>query len=296
MLKKVLFAVDFSPFTEKMLECAGELVGVGMNQMLLLHVIDAKMHVEYGEHLSPAYTAMEEEARRQLELLADRVKGDGYKVETLIKAGSPALTIVETAREEDVDFIYLGAHGKGFFNRFLLGSVSEKVLALSDRPVMIQQCRANEGEGGDFSCANVCGLLLEHILIANDFSEYAEKVRPALNNFVESFCAPVTLLHVQEGKSAFGWGAALKAKKEKARNEMEILQEMADSMAPSCKSVDVKLAEGNPAQWILQVAEDINASLLIIGAFGYRTTGGFLGGVAQRVIRESERPVLVLKA
>jgi len=296
MLKKVLFAVDFSPFTERMLECAGELAGVGMNEMVLLHVIDAKMHAEYGEHLSPAYTAMEEEARRQMVLLAGRTDGSGYKVKTVIKAGSPAPTIVETAREEDVDFIYLGAHGKGFFNRLLLGSVSEKVLALSDRPVMIQQCRVNEGEGGGFACENVCKLLLENILIANDFSEYAEKIKPVLENFTASFCAPVTLLHVQEGKSTFGWDAAFKARKEKARSEMEALQEFADSLAPSCRSVSVKLVEGNPAQWILQVAEDMNASLIIIGAFGYRTTGGFLGGVAQRVVRESERPVLVLKA
>ncbi len=295
MLKKVLFAVDFSPFTERMLECAGELAAIGMNEMVLLHVIDAKMHAEYGEHLSPAYTAMEDEARRQMEQLAGKIGGDGYKLKTVIKAGNPAQTIVETAREEDVDFIYMGAHGKGFFNRLLLGSVSEKVLALSDRPVMIQQCRINE-EGGGFSCQNVCGLLLENILIANDFSQYSEKIKPVLNSFTESFCAPVTLLHVQEGKSTFGWDAAFKAKKEKARSEMEALQEMADSLAPSCKSVNVKLVEGNPAQWILQVAEDINASLIVIGAFGYRTTGGFLGGVAQRVIRESERPVLVLKA
>ncbi len=295
MLKKVLFAVDFSPFTERMLECAGELAAVGMNEMVLLHVIDAKMHAEYGEHLSPAFTALEEEARKQMERLAGQIGRDGYKLKTVIKAGSPAPTIAETAREEDVDFIYMGAHGKGFFNRLLLGSVSEKVLALSDRPVMIQQCRVNE-EGGGFSCQNVCGLLLEKILIANDFSEYAERIKPTLTSFVESFCAPVTLLHVQEGKSTFGWDAAFKARKEKARSEMEALQEMADTLAPSCKSVDIKLVEGNPAQWILQVAKDIDASLIIIGAFGYRTTGGFLGGVAQRVIRESERPVLVLKA
>lgn len=267
-----------------------------MNEMVMLHVVDAKMHAEYGDHLSPAYAAMEEEARRRMDLFLEKIGSSGCKVHKMIKAGGPAPTIVETARDEDVDFIYMGAHGKGFFNRLILGSVSEKVLALADQPVMIQQCRVREGDGGDFSCENVCERLLDNILIANDFSEYAEKIKPVLENFVSSFCAPVTLLHVQEGKSTFGWDAAFKAKKERARDEMAALQAFADSLAPSCKSVDTKLVKGSPAQRILQAAEDINASLIIIGAFGHRTTGGLLGGVAQRVIRESERPVLVLKA
>ena len=95
MLKKVLFAVDFSPFTEKMLDCAGELVAVGMNEMVLLHVIDAKMHAEYGDHLSPAYTAMEEEARRLMDLLAERVTALGGAALGTVRMAAEATTLPE---------------------------------------------------------------------------------------------------------------------------------------------------------------------------------------------------------
>jgi nucleotide-binding universal stress UspA family protein len=56
------------------------------------------------------------------------------------------------------------------------------------------------------------------------------------------------------------------------------------------------LISGSPAQSILRVAEERNASLIVIGALGDRTVGTLLGGVAEKVLRESDRPVLVLKA
>jgi nucleotide-binding universal stress UspA family protein len=294
MLEKVLFTVDFSPFTEHLLGCAEELASVGMKEMVLINVIDAKSDADYGDHANPAFEETRKKTEEALDDLAEKLGKTSYTVKKVVKAGNPALTIVDTAKEENVSFIFMGAHGKGFLNRLILGSVSEKVLKLADRPVMIQQCRIRDDKEG-FTCENACKLLLEHVLIANDFSEYADRVRPVLLDFAGAFCAPVTLLHVQEGRSSWGWDAQYREEKRQAKDKMLKMQELAASLKPYCHDVRTAVVKGTPGVLIPKVAEDINASLIIVGAFGHRTVGTLLGGVAEKVVRESERPVLVLK-
>ncbi len=293
-MSKVLLPVDFSPFTDKMMECAGELATAGMKELVLLHVIDAKAYADYGDFIAPAIPKMQSAAEEKLDALEKRLGDIGVSVRKILKVGNPAVTIAETAKEENVSLIYIGGHGKGFVDRFLLGSVSEKVLRLSDRPVLVQQYRIR-GEGEDLALENACSRLLENVLIASDFSEYAEKLRPALIGFATSFCAPVTLLHVQEGRSTFGWDMVYRANKRKAKENLRKMQELAMRLRPACPEVRTELVTGNPAAWILKIAEEINASLIMVGAFGHRTVGSLLGGVAEKVVRQSDRPVLVLK-
>jgi nucleotide-binding universal stress UspA family protein len=72
---------------------------------------------------------MLDEARAQLE-----VDGD---VETAIEVGRPAATIVEEARERDVDHVVVGSHGRRGVSRLVLGSVAEHVARRSPVPVTI---------------------------------------------------------------------------------------------------------------------------------------------------------------
>ena len=58
-------------------------------------------------------------------------------VETAIEVGRPAATIVEEARERDVDHIVVGSHGRTGASRILLGSVAETVARRSPVPVTI---------------------------------------------------------------------------------------------------------------------------------------------------------------
>lgn len=64
-------------------------------------------------------------------------EGSGLKVNALIKEGQSAETIVETANELGVDQIIMGARGLGKIKGMVLGSVSQQVVKLSERPVTI---------------------------------------------------------------------------------------------------------------------------------------------------------------
>jgi nucleotide-binding universal stress UspA family protein len=200
------------------------------------------------------------------------------KVTRLLKHGSPAPVIVDTAREEDADLIFLGARGKGFINRAILGSVS-----------------VTKDEGG-YSCENACTSLFGNILMACDFSKYADSVKPLLMDLASTFCTPITLLHVVEGKSDMGYEPLDKYKKEQATEQMSKLEDLSYELGNYCKSVKMDIVNGSTPSAILAYAEEMDASLVILGAFGGRgASADLLGSVTEKVMRKSDRPVLILK-
>ncbi len=293
MARKLLFAVDFSPYTEKLLGCAGELASAGLNEIIVLNVVEDR-----GEVKSSAEALADDiaEAEADVDKLADQLEEEGLKVERVVKTGNPAQVIVETASEEDVDLIFLGAHGKHLRKKSIVGSVSERVLKLADHSVMIQHCRVNKKKGG-YTCENTCSNIFGNILMASDFSKYGDSIRPLLVDLAQTFCTPITLLHVQEGKEDGGYQIVIEAEREKIKDKMQDLQELSYEMGDYCKSVRVDIVNGSPPSAILAYADEIDASLIILGAYG---AGGAadnkLGRVAEKIIGKSERPVLVLKA
>lgn len=69
------------------------------------------------------------------QLLADEcVKG--IKVSGIIVDGDPAREIVRLAKDENVDLIIMGTHGKGAIPKFVFGSVAQKVVRDATVPVL----------------------------------------------------------------------------------------------------------------------------------------------------------------
>lgn len=295
MFKKLLFAVDFSPYTEKILGCAGELAQVGLRDVTLLYVLASKDYVDYGDEKNPDHLAEVEEANRLLAWLKGSLEENGLEVTGLLKTGRAPRVITEVASEIGADLIFVGAHGKGFIERTTIGSVSEKVLKSADRPVLIQQCRHTRGDGG-YACENVCSTLFGNVLVACDFSAYSDLVKPLLLDLAATLCAPVTLLHVKEAKVDGGWSTLDRARADMIEQESSRLRDLAGELGGLCKSVRFEIVEGGPPEAILGYADEMDASLVILGAFGRRgIIKGALGSVVEKVVRGSERPVLVLK-
>lgn len=289
MAGKILFPLDFSPMSEAMLGCVGELSQAGFDDIVLAHVVEGSPFLGSGLH------AKEEEGRGRLEEFAAKAAGSGLKVRTRLLTGHPASSVVKSAREEDVDLIYVGSHGWGYFHRLILGSNSDGIVRLADRPVLVYKCGIAEKERG-FDCRQSCPRMLAHILVANDFSRYAERVKPVLELFAQSFCTRVSLLHVQEGFDTFGLEEETRTIAAKAEDKMEALVELGNEMGPYCKGVETYAVTGEPAPRILQMAADLGATMIVAGALGrHEGHGEMIGGVTERILRRSEVPVLVLR-
>ena len=82
------------------------------------------------------YTAMEAEGETAVETVAERARGAGLVAETAVRRGEPHQQIVEYAADYEVDPIAMGTHGRTGLDRYLVGSVTEKVVRTAEMPVL----------------------------------------------------------------------------------------------------------------------------------------------------------------
>jgi nucleotide-binding universal stress UspA family protein len=75
--------------------------------------------------------------RRQLDEAASILAGAAVQAETIVRIGKPAEEILDAAEEGGFDLVVLGHRGMGAARRFLMGSVSERVVRHATRPVLV---------------------------------------------------------------------------------------------------------------------------------------------------------------
>lgn len=109
-----------------------------------ISVVDTFTLTAGSDPASPRVRAVEdvrEALTERAESAVGSVEADGeaagVPVETTVGVGRTHERILAAAGEHDADVIVIGTHGRGGVERFVLGSVAEKVLRLADRPVLV---------------------------------------------------------------------------------------------------------------------------------------------------------------
>jgi nucleotide-binding universal stress UspA family protein len=102
----------------------------------IIHVVDLGVvwdDVTAGTVLE----ALEDAGERAIDEVVDRAENAGVgTVEASVVSGTPYHAIVEYVDERDVDCVVMGTHGRTGLSRYLLGSVTERVVRLTDVPVV----------------------------------------------------------------------------------------------------------------------------------------------------------------
>jgi nucleotide-binding universal stress UspA family protein len=154
--KKILYATDVTPNAALAFRHAVSLARHYEAEIHILHVLPEMEPavVNYvatvmGEDrlvdlATERKDEIREEIRRQLEKFAREELSDhpddlGRVAETEVVYGNPAVEILETAEQIDADLIVMGSHGKGRLRHVFVGSVAERVLAKSLRPVFVSR-------------------------------------------------------------------------------------------------------------------------------------------------------------
>lgn len=141
-LKHVLVPTDFGEASEAALGYARELARAFGAQLTVLHVADNVLAGTIGiEGYVGAYPdfqrSLEESARRQLDaVVTDEDRREFNARGVLRTSASPALTIVNFAREANADLIVMGTHGRGAMAHLFMGSVAERVVRTAPCPVL----------------------------------------------------------------------------------------------------------------------------------------------------------------
>jgi len=136
MLKKILVAYDGSESAKKAFDMTLELA---KKFEAAVEVVAVAQPPEFAEDVETE--ALLENAQRQCQELLEPLKGKaasaGIDAHLKVAVGHPAEQVVYHAEEHGIDLIVMGHRGRTFLNRWLLGSVSKRVMAHAPCSVMV---------------------------------------------------------------------------------------------------------------------------------------------------------------
>ncbi|MCA9526224.1 MAG: universal stress protein [Myxococcales bacterium] len=142
-IHKILVPVDFSSCSRAALEAATDMAAKYGASVEAVHVHEPPYAVGHVTVQVPGMgeVAMIDFMHGQAQKLLDEMLADchapGVTVTRTLLAGLPEKLIVEHAQEGGHDLIVMGTHGRRGFSRFLMGSVTERVLRLAPAPVLV---------------------------------------------------------------------------------------------------------------------------------------------------------------
>jgi nucleotide-binding universal stress UspA family protein len=301
---KILLPTDGSVYAQT----AGELLkrlplptGIELTLMTVLsqerHVYPDEMLItdETHEMLHQWREAQQTAARQRLEREAEAFVNMGWSITTRVVEGHISQQILQAADELKIDLIAVGARGLSAIKRFLLGSVSEKIMRYAPCAVLIartadeQQSAASDSQSNDTM----------RILVAYDTSLAAQAAIDMLAGWP---LPPDLQLHLLTVLTLITYyrmdilqQLSTEWQEEKRAVEAD-LEHAANRLRRLTPNVTTALLEGtDPSQIIIDAAADFNASLVMLGHTGKRGIERIvLGSVADRVVHHAPCSVLLV--
>ena len=137
--KKIFIATDGSEQNRRAIEYGIELAKIAGGKLFVGYVVDtaafASIPMDAGWEMM--YELLETEANDAVQKVEKLAKQAGVEAETVVLEGHPSNEIIEFAQKNGIDVIVMGTLGKSGLDRFLLGSVAEKVTRNSTVPVLV---------------------------------------------------------------------------------------------------------------------------------------------------------------
>ena len=138
MYKKILVPTDGSDFAKKAQKHALFLSKVSGAEIIAVSVTENNFvnGLPLDDEVYQLNQILKERSEENLKEF-DELNEDDLKITHIIREGSPARVILEVAQEEDVDLIVMGSSGKSGFDRFIMGSVADKVVNSAKCAVLV---------------------------------------------------------------------------------------------------------------------------------------------------------------
>lgn len=136
-MKRILVAHDGSKSSDKALKKAAEIAAKFASSVTVVSVIPDLYLSELMEmDRMRIITSLTEEAKKNMASIKKKT-GGMVRLKTLIRQGDPAEEVLAAAKASRADLIVTGSHGRHGARRFLLGSVSSKVVDHAECAVLV---------------------------------------------------------------------------------------------------------------------------------------------------------------
>jgi nucleotide-binding universal stress UspA family protein len=280
MFSKIMIPLDGSSLAERALPM-GVKFAEGTGGKLILYRVVPYFTVLAADPL--LYEEMnrlgEDEALAYLRQIRKEVTSP-LPTETICEVGSAAESILQYASDSDVDLIVMSSHGRSGLNRWVYGSVAERIMSQAPCPTLILNARHPTSPGAP-----------EKILIPLDGSQLAEKaLEPALE-LVSALGLKLHLLRVTtsghmrietDTKSDLIDGI----ESDEVVEAQNYLQGLSQRIAVDDVQLSVEVAKATVAETIIEYAAKNNIDLIAMSSHGHTGLKRWVyGSVAEKVLR-----------
>ena len=251
------------------------------------------------------YDAYQASAMGYLKQVKKQLYQTGVSVETHVLDGHAGRTLAKWANREEVSYLVMSTHGRGGISRWALGSVTDQVLHLIERPLIIMRPQTVsdtplvELSGGTLNVTDLPQL--KRIVVPLDGTPFAEQVLPHAKKLARAYDAELLLFRATSLMSSGVIGsdvAVLETKmieinRNKAR---DYLKGIRFNLEAEGFKVRVKVGVGQPTDAILTYAKQVDADLIAISTHAPGAIRRMvMGSVADALIRAGQVPVLTTK-
>jgi len=292
LIKRVLFATDFSACADRAMGYALALAGAWKAELCVMTVL------ELYPGMDPEYTVnkmyldhLRDDANRQLAVLEGKVKAAGQTMTSRIETGIPSQCVQTVAEEIGADLLVVGTHGRTGLDHVLVGSTAERVVRIAPCPVLA--VKADKGAAPAAQSPTI-----KRIVVPIDLSTCSLDALEYAVQFAKPLGASITILHALE-PVAYGLDFSLSHAKE--WREQRAYLEKRLTVLTACVAAhgiqtDFALKPGLPADSIASYVTGQGYDLMVMGTHGRRGLSHVLvGSIAGAMLRYAPCPVLTVR-
>ncbi len=297
-ISSVLLPTDFSDCSREALKHAIRICKTFGAKLHILHV--NIMLGENPEKIQEGFPEIEKvidsyEKQQKFDIAEFRRLSAEHVVlfsESTVKGFSASEKILQFEKDNKIDLIVMGTHGRGILSHFVLGSVAEKVVRYSSCPVMtVNQFGKQIDIKNDY----------KRILVPLDFSDYSLAGLRYGIEFAKIYTAHLDIAHVFEAYPAplaysYGIESTIRFGPEIRVRSEEMIRKSAEEIEPDFTKFTPIVIEGKPNRKIVELSEENSSDMIILSTRGLGTVKSFfIGSTADKIIRKVKIPVLAVK-
>ncbi|MGV3517412.1 universal stress protein [Luteitalea sp.] len=294
----ILCAVDLSRASGLALTAASRIASTFAQRLTIVTVADPLLAAAEGVRSGADPLALLTQALGEF---VDDTLGAGASAQhhLVVPVGDPSTEILGQADAVEAQLVVLGTQGASGVSKFVFGSVAERVLRRTTRPVLVVPPAV---DGGPMRTLGS----MEEVLAPVDFHEHALDDARIAARVARASHARLRLLHVVTGGTATRWTVLRPTMSEELAEQVngfrtsemgaaqQALERLADEVGGAPGPM-LEVAEGAVADQIAAVADRADVDLVVLGLRGVPgLIGTRVGAVAYRVLCASPVPVLAV--
>ncbi|MDX1413026.1 MAG: universal stress protein [Candidatus Promineifilaceae bacterium] len=290
MFENILVPLDGSSLAERALPPAATIATATQGSLTLLRVVPQFALLAADPTLYEEMNRMgEDESLSYLRSVIEEMDLT-VPIRFIGETGNPADVIIRVAEAENIDLILMSSHGRSGVNRWVYGSVAERVLRRSPCTTAILNARAGRH-------------LPENpkILIPLDGSDLAEKALSPAKTLAKAINGELHLLQVTPSAHQMLETRTMKPvfdgiEEKEVENALEYLQEVAAASSEHKVHVTAQIEKANVAENIIEYAAQHDIDIIVMSSHGRTGLSRWVyGSVAEKVLRSACCTTMIIR-